>query len=241
MFSQSLATLLLLAAQAAAAPTTVQPLVGRSLVNATGPPPKGPNRYAALGASETVATLDGFFEEEKLVDPGMAVGMPLPASTSPSSPTEEPTALGSVFAEPTLKIKQIANPKNTRRPRLRYSKPTVPTPSAAPNAPAPPPPPPAPVGCFPSSRTTIPSTPTTADSLKQWWCDEKDDYAFMGFSYALYSCPSQSQMVSDFTRMKKEFGAKFVRIYAYCDESWMNNALVDAAATAGIGIYGLIW
>lgn len=66
-------------------------------------------------------------------------------------------------------------------------------------------------------------------------------YKLQGFSYALYSCPSQSQLLADFKRMKSDFNSRYVRLYGYCDEWWMNDALVEAAAGAGIGIYGLIW
>ena len=198
--SQSLALLLLIAHSSLASPI-VPAIVVKSLINVTGPPPKGPNRYAALGAFDLdLATssnlesreLHDYFAEEELVARGMALGEPLVQVDNPSSPVEEPketpASLSSAlpetfFAQPSnLKIKQLLNPKNTavRRPRPR------PTVSVAPSQPtvvvpnAPPPPPPAPVGCFPSSRTSIPTSPATAASLKNWWCDESTEYGFLG-------------------------------------------------------------
>jgi hypothetical protein len=41
--------------------------------------------------------------------------------------------------------------------------------------------------------------------------------------------------------MKSEFSARYVRLYGVCDEPWFNDALVDAAAGAGVGLYGLVW
>lgn len=191
--SQSLA-LLLLVAQSSLASPIVQPVVIRSLANATGPPPKGPNRYAALGTFDSGSSeappleskeLHDFFEEEQLVAPGMAIGEPitesLPAATSEveePKPTSFLSSLvsGAIFAQPTIENK-LQNPKYTGRRRPRPQTTVKPVPSAAPVVPRPPP---APTGCFPYSRTDIPTTPATADSLKQWWCDEKEDYAFLG-------------------------------------------------------------
>ncbi|KAK4046943.1 hypothetical protein OIV83_005734 [Microbotryomycetes sp. JL201] len=48
-------------------------------------------------------------------------------------------------------------------------------------------------------------------------------------------------MLSDFKRMKTEFGARYVRLYGNCDASWHNDAVIEAAAGAGIGVYALIW
>ena len=48
-------------------------------------------------------------------------------------------------------------------------------------------------------------------------------------------------MMADFSRMKTEFGARYVRLYGNCDADWHNNAVIEAAAGAGIGVYALIW
>ncbi|KAK4048973.1 hypothetical protein OIO90_005608 [Microbotryomycetes sp. JL221] len=115
--------------------------------------------------------------------------------------------------------------------------------AAATTTKAPPPPPSggSGSGCFPANARAIPSTPATASALSQWWCPESTEYAFLGFSYALYACQTQEQMTADFKRMKSEFSARYVRLYGNCDASWHNNAIIEAAASAGIGIYHLIW
>jgi exo-beta-1,3-glucanase (GH17 family) len=41
--------------------------------------------------------------------------------------------------------------------------------------------------------------------------------------------------------MKSDYGARYVRLYGNCDESWFNDAWVAAAADAGLGVYALVW
>lgn len=48
-------------------------------------------------------------------------------------------------------------------------------------------------------------------------------------------------MTADFKRMKKDYGARYVRLYGNCDASWHNDAWVNAAADAGLGVYALVW
>ncbi|SCV73387.1 BQ2448_7313 [Microbotryum intermedium] len=99
------------------------------------------------------------------------------------------------------------------------------------------------LGCFPSNIRTIPSgvNYTAADLAANWWCPDSSEYAFMGFSYSVAGCQSPSTLLTDFTRMRKQFGARYVRLYGACDATWFNDALVDAAAAANLGLYGLIW
>ncbi|KAM0791846.1 hypothetical protein ACM66B_004103 [Microbotryomycetes sp. NB124-2] len=75
--------------------------------------------------------------------------------------------------------------------------------------------------------------PKTLCYLKTWWCPDRTEYAFLGFSYALYACPSQDEMLSDFERMKNEFGARYVRLYGNCDTDGHHDAVIEAAASAG--------
>ncbi|KDE02120.1 hypothetical protein MVLG_07306 [Microbotryum lychnidis-dioicae p1A1 Lamole] len=58
----------------------------------------------------------------------------------------------------------------------------------------------------------------------------------MGFSYSVDECQSPSTLLADFTRMRKQFGARYVRLYGACDATWFNDALVDAAASANLGV-----
>jgi exo-beta-1,3-glucanase (GH17 family) len=64
----------------------------------------------------------------------------------------------------------------------------------------------------------------------------------MGFSYASDDCQSKSKLVTDFTRMRNQFGARYVRLYSSCE--WNDNYFNDVIAAAyqtGIGVYALIW
>ncbi|SGZ32781.1 BQ5605_C040g11914 [Microbotryum silenes-dioicae] len=93
------------------------------------------------------------------------------------------------------------------------------------------------LGCFPSNVRTIPTgvNYTAADLAVSWWCADSSEYAFMGFSYSVDECQSPSTLLADFTRMRKQFGARYVRLYGACDATWFNDALVDAAASANLG------
>ncbi|KDQ20380.1 glycoside hydrolase family 17 protein [Botryobasidium botryosum FD-172 SS1] len=95
-------------------------------------------------------------------------------------------------------------------------------------------------GCFPAIGFTPPSgTPTTP--VASWWCNEQDEQGFYGFSYAVNDCPSATQIAKDFTRMRKDFNARYVRIYAACDTSGFYDRIITAAYNAGIGVYAVIW
>ena len=43
-------------------------------------------------------------------------------------------------------------------------------------------------GCFPALGFQMPSKTPDHSYLKQWWCDDKTEYAFMGFSYEVSAC-----------------------------------------------------
>ncbi|KAI5479288.1 glycoside hydrolase family 17 protein [Pseudohyphozyma bogoriensis] len=85
--------------------------------------------------------------------------------------------------------------------------------------------------CFPANSPDIPSSPATASLLKSWWCPQSAEYAFMSYN----------DLLSDFKRMKKDFKARYVRLYGTCDNAGYNDDLVNAAAAAKIGVYGLVW
>lgn len=68
--------------------------------------------------------------------------------------------------------------------------------------------------CFPGFGTapTVPSTNATAASLKNWWCSQNDEYAFLGFSYSLSSCPSLAQLNTDFRNQRQTYNARAFRL-----------------------------
>ncbi|PWN41898.1 glycoside hydrolase [Ceraceosorus guamensis] len=78
-------------------------------------------------------------------------------------------------------------------------------------------------------------------SLDNWWCNAKDEYAFMGFSYSIASCPSYDQLVKDFKRQRNTYQARYVRLYSNCDKQGYNDDLINAAWEAGVGLLPLIW
>ncbi|KIJ52657.1 glycoside hydrolase family 17 protein [Sphaerobolus stellatus SS14] len=106
--------------------------------------------------------------------------------------------------------------------------------------------------CFPShnfqtpalsGNETAPSTP-----LNQWWCDINNEQGFLGFSYYVIRIPSvevcmnSTYLLRDFTRMRTEFNARYVRLYSWCDDD-VNffNDVINAAYQAGIGVYATVW
>lgn len=61
------------------------------------------------------------------------------------------------------------------------------------------------------------------------------------FFHRVNDCPSATQIAKDFTRMRKDFNARYVRIYAACDTSGFYDRIVTAAYNAGLGVYAVIW
>lgn len=93
--------------------------------------------------------------------------------------------------------------------------------------------------CFPALNFDMPSdVPKSTDG---WWCDPKDEVAFMGFSYAVSDCPDLRRMTKSFKRMRTEFKSRYVRPYGSCDNDGFHDDMVNAAWEAGVGIYPLIW
>lgn len=93
--------------------------------------------------------------------------------------------------------------------------------------------------CFPALDFNMPSN--VPDSLDGWWCSPTDEYAFLGFSYEISACQSQSQLIKEFKDARKTFDARYVRLYGACDDTNYYNKVVEAAWQAGIGIHALIW
>ncbi|KAJ8507377.1 hypothetical protein ONZ45_g10247 [Pleurotus djamor] len=93
--------------------------------------------------------------------------------------------------------------------------------------------------CFPSLGFQMPSS--VPPSTNGWWCDVNSEYAFLGFSYAVNSCQSISQMKKEFRDIRNTFNGRYIRVYSACDRDGFYNDLIDAAWEAGIGVYALIW
>ncbi|KIL65690.1 glycoside hydrolase family 17 protein [Amanita muscaria Koide BX008] len=79
------------------------------------------------------------------------------------------------------------------------------------------------------------------NSVNGWWCDEKHEYAFLGFSYSVAACQSVEQLKSDFRDIRSRFQGRYVRLYGTCDRYGFYNDVIEAAWTAGLGIHALIW
>lgn len=99
--------------------------------------------------------------------------------------------------------------------------------------------------CFPFAGN-LASTPSTSRS--QWWCPQSDMYGFMGFSYPLEvpdcSDPSNGydQINKDFAKMKADFGAVMVRVYApECREAGVWENLVKAGVNNNMGVIVQVW
>lgn len=96
--------------------------------------------------------------------------------------------------------------------------------------------------CFPAIGFVPPKGRAPSTPSYRWWCSRESEYAFLGFSYSVDSCPSQTQMQHDFATMRTQYRARYVRVYGACEN---NNAFYDrivaAAYDAGIGVYALVW
>ncbi|EGG12669.1 uncharacterized protein MELLADRAFT_32383 [Melampsora larici-populina 98AG31] len=97
--------------------------------------------------------------------------------------------------------------------------------------------------CYPSlvSDIEFPNTTITGSERPGWWCQARDEYGWLGFSYDVGHCPSEMEMSLTFNWMKRKKNARYVRIYSNCDQDSFNKHLINAAATAQIGVYALIW
>jgi exo-beta-1,3-glucanase (GH17 family) len=82
------------------------------------------------------------------------------------------------------------------------------------------------------------STPSNTDN---WWCDPSTEYAFVGFSYEVSACQSQSELVSEFKDIRNRFNGRYVRLYGACDNEGFYDDVIEAAWQAGIGVHALVW
>ncbi|KAM5531861.1 hypothetical protein V8D89_014491 [Ganoderma adspersum] len=93
--------------------------------------------------------------------------------------------------------------------------------------------------CFPALGFNPPAN--VPDSLDGWWCDDKTEYAFLGFSYEVSACQSKSQLNSEFADIRKRFNGRYIRLYGACDNKGFYDNLVEAAYDNGLGVQALIW
>lgn len=96
--------------------------------------------------------------------------------------------------------------------------------------------------CYPSPDQYVDlSTTSNLPSLRDWWCNFSQEYAWLGFSYSVSHCPSQAEMTETFSWMRNAKRARYVRLYGACDGTDFNNQMIEAAAAANLGVYSLIW
>lgn len=93
--------------------------------------------------------------------------------------------------------------------------------------------------CFPALNHHMPSS--VPQSTDGWWCDPKDEVAFLGFSYGVTGCQDANTMRKDFKQMRDKYKSRYVRPYGGCDKKGFYNDMVNAAWDSGVGIYPLIW
>lgn len=79
------------------------------------------------------------------------------------------------------------------------------------------------------------------DSLDGWWCDMKDEYAFLGFSYEISACQSQEQLTREFKDARETFDSRYIRLYGTCDQEGYYDQVIEAAWEAGLGVQALVW
>ncbi|KIM30043.1 glycoside hydrolase family 17 protein [Serendipita vermifera MAFF 305830] len=94
--------------------------------------------------------------------------------------------------------------------------------------------------CFPALDFPVPKAPGRPPA--QWWCSPSDTNGFLGFTYETDGCQSASTLLADFTRMRNDYKARYVRLYGWCDDqgTYLNN-VIQAAYSAGLGVYFTIW
>ncbi|GAA6024522.1 hypothetical protein JCM11491_006687 [Sporobolomyces phaffii] len=102
--------------------------------------------------------------------------------------------------------------------------------------------------CFPLNPSPFPSSGAPTQSRKDWWCEDRELYGFLGFSYPLevVDCADASngfeQIDKDLKRMKSEFGSTMVRPYAVsCREVSVWENLVKACVQNEMGLIVQIW
>jgi len=95
--------------------------------------------------------------------------------------------------------------------------------------------------CFPALGFQMPSETPHDSYLKQWWCDDKTEYAFMGFSYEVTACQSRETLQREFNDIRNRFQSRYVRLYGACDNEGFYDDIIDAAWDNGLGVHALIW
>ncbi|KAF8576732.1 glycoside hydrolase family 17 protein [Ramaria rubella] len=104
--------------------------------------------------------------------------------------------------------------------------------------------------CFPFGSARLPVKGLRAPEVArdEWWCPQDLQYGFMGFSYPLEmdNCSDPSNLFpkinQDFQRMKHQFGATMVRIYApQCrnESIWQN--LLHAGLANNMAVLPQVW
>lgn len=98
--------------------------------------------------------------------------------------------------------------------------------------------------CFPSLGFA-PSDPNNGppnQSPSDWWCSLHSERGFLGFTYDTGLCQSYGDLSGDFTRMRNDYNARYVRLYSWCDSdgTYLNN-VINAAYSVGLGVYATIW
>lgn len=103
--------------------------------------------------------------------------------------------------------------------------------------------------CFPFGSATLNkdfSKPSMSRS--EWWCSQNKMYGFMGFSYPLEvpDCNDWSNSYdainADFAQMKRDFGARMVRVYApECRENSIWEHLLRAGVENNMAVIPQVW
>ncbi|EPT02621.1 hypothetical protein FOMPIDRAFT_114078 [Fomitopsis schrenkii] len=93
--------------------------------------------------------------------------------------------------------------------------------------------------CFPALGFRMPSS--VPSNINNWWCDPSTEYAFLGFSYEITACQSQSQLNKEFSDIRINLNGRYVRLYGSCDKDGYYDKVVEAAWENGLGVHALIW
>ncbi|TBU33047.1 hypothetical protein BD311DRAFT_653233 [Dichomitus squalens] len=94
-------------------------------------------------------------------------------------------------------------------------------------------------GCFPALVFKTPAN--DPDSLDGRWCDDKTEYAFLGFSYEVSACDLLARSTRTFANIRNNFNGRYIRLYGACDKSSPSDDVVEAAYKNGLGVHDLIW
>ena len=102
--------------------------------------------------------------------------------------------------------------------------------------------------CFPFSGTLPSDLSAPPVSRSDWWCAQDDMYGFLGFSYPLEvadcsdNTNSYESINADLAKMKNDFGASMIRVYApECREASVWENLLQAGVSNNMGIIVQVW